>query len=72
MCEFKCEYCANEILILYDLCREKYQWTLDRIDNMKGHNLDNVLISCLDCNLKKKKQNMAAFLFTKNLKIVQI
>ena len=71
-CEFKCSYCTNEISILYDLCREKYQWTLDRVDNMKGHNSDNVLISCLDCNLKKKKQNPAAFFFTKNLKIVQI
>jgi len=71
-CGFKCEYCAKEILILYDMCREKCQWTLDRIDNVAGHNENNVLISCLDCNLKKKKQTPAAFIFTKNLKIIQI
>ena len=72
LCEFKCTYCLNEILILYDICREKYQWTLDRIDNLKGHNEDNVLISCLGCNLKKKKQTPAAFIFTKNLKIIHV
>jgi len=71
-CNFKCTYCSNEILILYELCREKYQWTLDRIDNSKGHNEHNILISCLECNLKKKKQNPAAFLFTKNLKIIKL
>jgi hypothetical protein len=56
---------------LYKLVREMQQWTLDRIDNDRGHFLDNVEISCLECNLKRKKQNSDKFLFTKQIKIVR-
>jgi hypothetical protein len=51
--------------------REMQQWTLDRIDNDKGHFSDNVEISCLECNLKRKKQNSEKFLFTKQIKIIR-
>ena len=66
-----CYYCNKEILILYEIVRENYQWTLDRIDNSLGHNKNNVLISCLQCNLKRRKQGKDAFLFTKQLQIVK-
>ena len=42
------------------------QWTLDRIDNNLGHNSDNVLISCLECNLKRRRMNMERFQFSKD------
>ena len=57
--------------ILYEFVRENSQWSLDRIDNDIGHNNDNVLISCLECNLKRRKQNKDKFLYTKNLKIIK-
>ncbi len=68
-CEMKCYYCKKEMYILYELVRENLQWTLDRIDNDKGHNHDNIVISCLECNLKRRRQTKDKFLFTKQLKI---
>ena len=70
-CELKCFYCKKETRVLYEIVREVNQWTLDRIDNSIGHFTDNVVISCLDCNLKRKKQNSDKFLFTKQLQIVR-
>ena len=45
------------------------QWSLDRIDNSIPHTNDNVIISCLKCNLQRRCQNKDNFLFTKQLKI---
>jgi hypothetical protein len=68
-CELLCFYCKREMYILYEYVRENNQWTLDRIDNDIGHHCDNVIISCLECNLKRRRQNKDKFNFTKNLKI---
>jgi hypothetical protein len=67
MNKLKCHYCLNNVYILYDIKRDNKQWTLDRIDNQNGHNIDNVVISCLECNLKRRNTNKDAFMFTKNL-----
>jgi hypothetical protein len=69
--EIKCYYCKCYMFILYEFARENKQWSLDRIDNDLGHNTDNIVLSCLECNLKKRKIRKESFLFTKNLKIVQ-
>jgi hypothetical protein len=66
-----CYYCYQPVYILYEMVRENMQWTLDRINNDEGHNKDNVIISCLECNLKRRNQNSNSFLFTKNLKITR-
>ena len=66
-----CHYCNDKMFILYDIVREMKQWTLDRTNNDVGHNSDNVVISCLDCNLKRRRTNKDAFLFTKQLNIVK-
>jgi hypothetical protein len=66
-----CYYCNKEMFILYEIVRESFQWTLDRIDNSFGHNKNNVIIACLQCNLKRRKQSKDAFLFTKQLQIVK-
>ena len=66
-----CHYCRNKVFILYELVRENAQWTLDRIDNRLGHNIDNIVISCLQCNLKRRCCDKDKFLMTKQLKIVQ-
>jgi hypothetical protein len=70
-CSLQCHYCKEKTFILYDLVREMKQWTLDRINNDEGHNTDNVIISCLDCNLKRRRTNKDAFLFTKQLNIIK-
>jgi len=67
----KCFYCSCEVFLLYEMVRENKQWTLDRINNDVGHNEGNVVISCLECNLKRRRTNQDKFLFTKQLKIVK-
>jgi len=69
--EAKCFYCFSEMFILYEKVREGKQWTLDRINNDLGHNTDNVVLSCLECNLKRRCQSKDGFLFTKQLKIIK-
>jgi hypothetical protein len=70
-CELKCRYCKKEMNVLYDISREKAQWSVDRIDNDKGHNIDNFHLACLDCNLKRRRRTDENFLFTKQLNIVK-
>ena len=66
-----CYYCNNNILLLYDKVGEKRQWTLDRVDNKVGHFRNNIVISCLECNIQRKDMNKDKFKFTKNFKIVR-
>ena len=70
-CKLRCDYCSNETFVLYEIVRELRQWSLDRVDNDKGHNLGNVIISCLECNLKRRRTNKDAFMFTKKLSILR-
>jgi len=69
--ELKCCYCSEEVYILYERVREMKQWSLDRIDNTIGHNTNNLIIACLECNLKRRRTNKDAFLFTKNMVITR-
>ena len=69
--KLKCFYCSCNMLLLYDNVREPTQWTLDRIKNDFGHNENNVVISCLKCNIKRKTMDMEKFKFTKKLKIIK-
>ena len=70
-CELKCRYCKCEMSILYDITREMKQWSVDRVDNNKGHNKDNFHLACLDCNLKRRRKTDEKFLFTKQLNIIK-
>ena len=70
-CKLKCRYCKNEMNVLYDILREKKQWSVDRIDNNFGHNENNYHLACLDCNLKRRRRSDANFLFTKQLNIIK-
>ena len=67
--QLKCCYCHKEIYILYKQVREMSQWTLDRIDNNIGHNVGNLVISCLKCNLKRRRINKNSFMMTKNMTV---
>lgn len=67
----RCYYCNSELFVLYKNKQEMSQWTLDRIDNSIAHTIDNVVISCLQCNLKKGTKGKQAFLFTKQLSVTK-
>jgi hypothetical protein len=65
-CSYNCHYCTKPVKMEYEK-REGSQWTLDRIDNLMGHNSGNVLISCLTCNLQRRNRSVAKFVSTKQL-----
>jgi len=67
----KCCYCSEDVYILYERVREMKQWSLDRINNDIGHNSGNLVIACLECNLKRRRTNKDAFMFTKNMIIIK-
>jgi len=71
-CELKCYYCKSELKVLYDISRQMTQWSVDRIDNDKGHNIGNYYIACLECNLKRRRRSDDKFLFTKQMNLVKI
>ena len=66
-----CFYCNCELHILYEIVRELTQWTIDRINNEQGHNKDNFVIACLNCNIKRRNINSNKFLFTKQLQLIK-
>lgn len=70
--KLRCYYCRHRIFILYNNKYDDYQWTLDRIDNTIGHNKENCVVSCLKCNLMKKRMDKDKFKFTKQLKIEKL
>lgn len=63
----KCFYCRRGCVILYKNMYSKQQWTLDRIDNDVGHNADNVVVSCLECNLKRGTMDSDRFKYGKQI-----
>lgn len=65
--KMKCYYCKQSCELLYKNMYSKKQWTLDRIDNDIGHNADNVVISCLECNLKKGTMDSHRFKYGKQI-----
>jgi hypothetical protein len=68
----QCYYCNEPCFIFYEHIRYPKQWTLDRIDNSTGHQLNNVVIACLKCNLQRKNKNSNKFLQSKQLKLVKL
>lgn len=71
-CKLKCYYCKAELKVLYDISRQMTQWSVDRIDNDKGHNIGNYYIACLECNLKRRRRSDDKFLFTKQMNLVKM
>jgi len=71
-CKLCCRYCEEKMVLLYDISREKKQWTVDRIDNDLGHNSNNIHLSCLECNLKRRRTSDDKYLFTKQITITRI
>jgi len=70
--EMQCFYCNCQVLVLYEIVRELTQWSVDRINNDEGHNKNNFVIACLNCNIKRRTTNSNKFLFTKQLNLVKV
>ena len=71
--KMSCYYCKEETMLMYEYVREPKQWTLERLDNSFGHNNDNVVISCLNCNLRRRTMASERYIQTKEIaKIVKI
>ena len=70
-CQLKCYYCTKEMHVLYDMQRQSSQWSVDRIDNTLGHNIHNFYLSCLECNLKRRRRSDSKFLMAKQMTIVK-
>ena len=71
-CESRCFYCKRIVHVLYEFVREPRQWTLERLDNHFGHTRNNVVIACLQCNLRRRTMYHERYLFTKELSIKKI
>jgi len=65
----KCYYCHTDFLMLYKNKRDPLQWSVDRIDNSKAHCEGNVVISCLQCNLKRRTRECKEFYDCKNMRV---
>ena len=48
----RCAACNIELLWCYEP-KDTRQFSVDRIDNTKGHTCDNVRLACLECNRKR-------------------
>ena len=71
--ELNCYYCKGKTMALYEYVREPKQWTLERLDNSRGHNRDNVVLACLQCNLRRRTMASERYVKTKEMsKIVKI
>ena len=71
-CKNICYYCQEPVQLFYEYVREPKQWTLDRIDNDFGHNRGNVLVACLQCNLRRRTMYHERYVFTKQLTITRV
>lgn len=69
--KLKCEYCTCNMKIFYKNQREPTQWTLDRINNNMDHSNTNTIVTCLKCNIQRRRRNLKDFKFTKQLSIIK-
>ena len=69
--KLSCHYCKKRCLLFFKEKRDYLQWTLDRINNDIGHFNNNVVISCLGCNLQKRRRSDKHFKFAKQMNIVK-
>lgn len=71
-CGLLCTYCNKTVKLSYEMVRDPQQWTLDRIDNDNGHSNSNTVISCLSCNIKRKRINKKIFEESQNIVVLKI
>ena len=71
-CKLRCYYCNLPVFVVFEKVREATQWTLDRLNNFDEHTCANTIISCLKCNLQRRRKNSDKFRFTKHLETNQL
>lgn len=70
--QLSCYYCRCDMCVIYENVKQPDQWTLDRIDNDLGHSNNNTVVSCLKCNLERRKKTADGFKFAKQLVIKKL
>jgi 5-methylcytosine-specific restriction endonuclease McrA len=70
-CGLKCYYCEKKCYIIYNEVLSKTQWTIDRLDNNHGHNNDNIVISCLECNIRRGTMDSDRFKLGKQMRFIK-
>lgn len=56
-CDMRCFYCGIKMET-----SGRIQWTLDRRENHIAHTDANTVVACLQCNLKKRRQDTQRFI----------
>ena len=69
--KLRCAYCCECCQLIYKDVMAPRQWTLDRVDNERGHNGGNVVLACLACNLQRRTMDAERFKFGKQLRVVK-
>lgn len=69
--KLRCNYCRECCQLIYKDVMAPRQWTLDRVDNGRGHSGDNVVVACLACNLQRRTMDAERFKFGKQLRVVK-
>ena len=69
--KLRCTYCRECCELIYKGVMAPRQWTLDRVDNDRGHNDGNVILACLACNLQRRTMDSERFKFGKQLRVVK-
>lgn len=67
-----CFYCQKWTTLFYENVRDPRQWSLERLSNAEGHNRDNVVIACLECNMRRRTMYYERYLVTKQLKVTKL
>jgi hypothetical protein len=69
--KLQCHYCRKGCAIKYSKPLLGSQWTLDRICNDQGHNRQNVVISCLKCNLRRGLRSSRNYRLGQQMKFIK-
>ena len=64
-----CFYCRKWTTLFYENVRDPRQWSLERLSNAEGHNRDNVVIACLECNMRRRTMYYERYIATKQLRV---
>lgn len=64
-----CFYCGCWTTLFYEYVRESKQWSLERLSNAEGHNRENVVLACLECNMRRRTMYYERYVATKQLRV---
>ena len=67
--QLSCFYCGCWTTLFYEYVRDSKQWSLERLSNEQGHNRDNVVLACLECNMRRRTMYYERYVATKQLRV---